>query len=163
MNFDFFFILYCIAFIFFKGSHIIFKKSLLEGSSHNGGRGRNPSLPCTTKRSITTNLKSINNQKCQKIKLHGTLTTKELKKNSIRTTRLVRWLTKRACWLRKTTVRQQTAWVRLAALRQQTQAVAALGETPPLTLESVGKHAREEPVSYIVPSLAPSPAPSPHR
>ena len=39
---------------------------------------------------ITTNLKSINNQKCQKIKLHGTLTTKELKKKSTRTTRLVR-------------------------------------------------------------------------
>ena len=37
-------------------------------------------LPRTTKRRITTNLKSINNQKCQKIKLHGTPTTKELKK-----------------------------------------------------------------------------------
>ena len=39
-------------------------------------------LPLTTKRRITTNLKTINNQKCQKIKLHGTLTTKELKKHS---------------------------------------------------------------------------------
>ena len=29
----------------------------------------------------TTNLKTINNQKCQKIKLHGTLTTKELEKH----------------------------------------------------------------------------------
>ena len=47
-------------------------------------------LPRTTKRRITTNLKSINNQKRQKIKLHGTLTTKELKKKSIRTTRPVR-------------------------------------------------------------------------
>ena len=37
-------------------------------------------LPRTTKRRITTNLKSINNQKFQKIKLHGTPTTKELKK-----------------------------------------------------------------------------------
>ena len=37
-------------------------------------------LPCITKRRITTNLKTINNQKCQKIKLHGSLTTKELKK-----------------------------------------------------------------------------------
>ena len=33
---------------------------------------------------ITTNLKTINNQKCQKIKLHGILTTKELKKHSLR-------------------------------------------------------------------------------
>ena len=47
-------------------------------------------LPPTTKRRITTNLKSINNQKCQKIKLHGTLTTMELKKQSDRTTRWVR-------------------------------------------------------------------------
>ena len=46
-------------------------------------------LPCTTKRSVTTNLKSINNQKHQKIKLQGTLTIKELKKKSTRTTRLV--------------------------------------------------------------------------
>ena len=44
---------------------------------------------------MTTNLKSINNQKCQKIKLHGTLTTKELKKQSTRTTRLVRRWTER--------------------------------------------------------------------
>ena len=36
-------------------------------------------LPHTTKRT-TTNLKSINNQKHQKIKLHGTPTTKELNK-----------------------------------------------------------------------------------
>ena len=61
-----------------------------ESSSQDAGIGRNPSLSCTTKRRITTNLKSINNQKCQKIKLHGTLTTKELKKKSTRTTRLVR-------------------------------------------------------------------------
>ena len=46
----------------------------------DGGVGRNPLLPCTTKRRITTNLKSINNQKRQKIKLHGTPTTKELNK-----------------------------------------------------------------------------------
>ena len=47
-------------------------------------------LPCTTKRRITTNLKSINNQQCQEIKLHGALTTTELKKQSKGTTRLVR-------------------------------------------------------------------------
>ena len=34
--------------------------------------------PCTTKR--TTNLKTRNDQNCQKIKLHGSLTAKELKK-----------------------------------------------------------------------------------
>ena len=51
-------------------------------SSQDGGVGRNPSLPHTTKRRITTNLKSINNQRCQNIKLHGAPTTKELKKQS---------------------------------------------------------------------------------
>ena len=40
--------------------------------------------PCTTKRRIITNLKTINHQNCQKIKLHGTLTKKELKKYSPR-------------------------------------------------------------------------------
>ena len=39
---------------------------------------RNPSLPRTTKRRITTTLKTINNQKSQKIKLHGSPSTKEL-------------------------------------------------------------------------------------
>ena len=38
---------------------------------------------------ITTNLKSINNQKRQKIKLHGTLITKEIKKKSTRRKRPV--------------------------------------------------------------------------
>ena len=41
-------------------------------------------LPCTTKRRVTTNLKTISKQKCHKIKCHGTLTTKELKKHSSR-------------------------------------------------------------------------------
>ena len=41
-------------------------------------------LPHTTKRRITTYLKTINNQNCQKIKLHETPATKELKKNSSR-------------------------------------------------------------------------------
>ena len=36
--------------------------------------------PHTTKRRPTTNLKTKNNQNCQKIKLYGSLTTKELKK-----------------------------------------------------------------------------------
>ena len=58
-------------------------------SSQDGGVGRNPLFPHTTKRRITTNLKLINNQKCQKIKLHRTRTTKKLKKKSTRTTRPV--------------------------------------------------------------------------
>ena len=44
---------------------------------------------------ITTNLKSMNKQKCQKIKLHGTPTTTELKKQSNRTTKPVRRQTER--------------------------------------------------------------------
>ena len=59
-------------------------------SSQDGNIGRKTLLPCTTKWRIITNLKSINNQKHQKIKLHGTPTTKELKKKSTRTTKLVR-------------------------------------------------------------------------
>ena len=62
-------------------------RQLCWSSGQDGGIARNPWLPCTTKSRITTNLKSINKQKHQKIKLHGTLTTKELKKKS---TRLVR-------------------------------------------------------------------------
>ena len=38
-------------------------------SSQDGGKGRDISLPCITKRRTTTNLKSINSQKHQKIKL----------------------------------------------------------------------------------------------
>ena len=59
---------------------VIFQKANLEEYSQDVGIGRDPSLPPKTKRWITTNLKSINNQKWQKIKLHGILTTKELKK-----------------------------------------------------------------------------------
>ena len=69
-------------------------------------------LPHTTKRRITTNLKSINNQKCQKIKLHGTPTAKELKKKLTRITRPLRRQT-----LRKTTLMQQTVGAGLAAVR----------------------------------------------
>ena len=63
----------------------------------DGSVGRNPLLPCTTKRRITTNLISINNQKLQKIKLHRAATTKELKKKSTRTTRPVR-IRSKAVW-----------------------------------------------------------------
>ena len=63
------------------------KKNL--SSDQDGGVNTNPSLPHTTKRRITTNVKLINNQKCQKIKLHGTPTIKELKKQSTRPTKPV--------------------------------------------------------------------------
>ena len=59
-------------------------------SGQDGGIGRNPLLPRTTKRRITTNIRSINKQKCQKIKLHGASTTEKLKKQTNITTRSIR-------------------------------------------------------------------------
>ena len=55
-------------------------------SSQHGGVGRHIVPPHTTKRT-TTNLKTQNNQNCQKIELHGSPTTKELKKHSSRPVR----------------------------------------------------------------------------
>ena len=78
-----------------------------RSSSQDGGVGRNPSLPCTNKRRIITNLKSINNQKCQKIKLHGTPTNKNLKKKinqNNQTSKAAHHIGQ----LRKTWVRQMT-------------------------------------------------------
>ena len=49
-------------------------------SRQNGGVGRYTLPPRTNKRRTTTNLKTKNIQNCQKIKLYGSLTTKELKK-----------------------------------------------------------------------------------
>ena len=49
-------------------------------SGQDGGVGGYTVPPRTTKRRTTTNLKTKNNQNCQKIKLHGSMTTKELKK-----------------------------------------------------------------------------------
>ena len=48
-------------------------------SGQDGGIGRYTLPPHTTKRRAT-NLKTKNNQNCQKIQLYGSLTTKELKK-----------------------------------------------------------------------------------
>ena len=50
----------------------------------DGGIVRNASLPCTTKRRTTTNLKTKTSQNCQKMELYGSLTNKELKKHSSR-------------------------------------------------------------------------------
>ena len=49
-------------------------------SSQNGGIGRHTVPPRTTKRRTITNLKTKNNQNCQKTELYGSPTTKELKK-----------------------------------------------------------------------------------
>ena len=49
-------------------------------SDQDGDIDRYTFPPHTTKRRITTNLKTKNNQNHQKIKLHGNPTTKELKK-----------------------------------------------------------------------------------
>ena len=49
-------------------------------SSQDGSVGRYTLLPCTPKRRVTTNLKTKINQNCQKIELHESLTTKELRK-----------------------------------------------------------------------------------
>ena len=64
-----------------------YKNLIYKNSGQYEGIGRNASLPHTTKRRITTNLKTTNKQNCQKIKLCGTLTTMELKKHSLRTIR----------------------------------------------------------------------------
>ena len=53
-------------------------------SGQDRGVGRHTVPPHTTKRRTTTNLKTQNHQNCQKIKLYGSLTTKELKKHSFR-------------------------------------------------------------------------------
>ena len=61
---------------FFKFWIYRIKLMIIQGSGQDGGIVINASFPRTTKRRITTNLKTINNQKYQEIKLHGTLTTK---------------------------------------------------------------------------------------
>ena len=48
-------------------------------SGQDGSVGRHTLPPCTTKRTAT-NLKTKNNQKCQKIELYGSPATKQLKK-----------------------------------------------------------------------------------
>ena len=71
----------------FYNYYVVYSRNIQFSSEFwpSGGVGRNASLPHSTKRRITTNLKTIYNQNCQNSKLHGTLTTKELKKHSSRT------------------------------------------------------------------------------
>ena len=61
-------------------SQFPFNKSPEGVPGQDGGIGRYTSLLHAAKRRILTNLKTKNNQSCQKIKLYGSLTTKELKK-----------------------------------------------------------------------------------
>ena len=51
-----------------------------KSTSQDGGVGRYTLPPRTTKRRTTRNLKTKNNQNCQKIELYGSPTTKKLKK-----------------------------------------------------------------------------------
>ena len=55
-------------------------KILLLTSGQDGGVGRYTLSSHTTKRRTTANLKTKNNQNCQKIELNGSLIMKELKK-----------------------------------------------------------------------------------
>ena len=143
-------------------------------SGQDGGTGRNPSLPHTTKRRITTNLKSINNQKCQKIKLHGTPTTKELKKQSTRPTRPVRTLGEAAdyeggaSWEKLREVvdhRGRAGWTgnwdsELSGLQWGLSQWEKLPVSHESWLESTD---RADKASCIVPSLAPPPQAVPKR
>ena len=44
----------------------LFQKEILGSSGQDGGVGRNASLPCTTKRRLTTNFKSIKTRTARK-------------------------------------------------------------------------------------------------
>ena len=111
-------------------------------SNQDGGIGRNASLPCTTRRRITTN-----NQKCQKIILHGTLTTKELKKTFIQTKEGQRQETgsqaERICGKIKDCIGKAGLAERETEdskpLAVKTAGVVTVNETPSLTGEFVGK------------------------
>ena len=60
-------------------------------SSQDGGIGRNPSPPCTTKRRKTTNIKSINNQKGQKNQTSWNSNNQRIKQSNRTTGPLRRW------------------------------------------------------------------------
>ena len=71
----------CVLFIKYSPREDATLRKLLRTSLQDGFVGRYTLPPCTTKRRTTTNLKTKNNQNCQKIELFGSPTTKELKKN----------------------------------------------------------------------------------
>ena len=128
---------------------------------------------CVLTQKDTNNQSKTNKQpKPQKIKLHETPTTKELKKKSTRTTRQVRewtigadsekpwqhsrpwgwgWLPSWVGCVGGADLRGKLSWLWAMA------GVAAVGDTPSLTWEFLEKCARDEQVSCTVPSLAPPP------
>ena len=59
---------------------MLFLKIVLRTPGQDVGIGRNASLLHATTRKITTNFKTNNTPNCQKIELHGSLTTKDFKK-----------------------------------------------------------------------------------
>ena len=60
--------------------YLVWKNIHRDTSGKDGGIGRYTLLPRTTTKRTTMNLKTKNNQNCQKIELYGIPTTKELKK-----------------------------------------------------------------------------------
>ena len=80
----------------------------LRTSGQDGGIGRYALHPHIMKRRTTTNLRTKTNQNCQKIELYGSLTTKELKKTFIQTSRRGGdgQLGQRRCWARQWLVEQ---------------------------------------------------------
>ena len=85
------------------------KKLVLSDSGStgkDGGIDRIASLSHTTKRRITTNLKTIKKQKCQKIKLHETPTFAQTNRRG------------RARW-RGFRERLQTTWAKLGCLNKK--------------------------------------------
>ena len=155
-------------------------KVLWWGYGQDGDVGRNALLPCTTKR-ITTNLKTINNQKCQKIKLHRTLTTKGLKKHLPRPVggvELGREVMQQGVGPhRRGRAGWEDSWWGCGLCRQGRLAewetkdsklsvndcgVATAGETPSLIRDSLLESgATVKQVSCLVPSLAPPPQTAP--
>ena len=62
-----------------KDKNFVKNVCLRVTSDQDGGIGRHTLLPWTTKRRITTNFKTKNNQNCQNVQLYGSLTTTDLK------------------------------------------------------------------------------------
>ena len=130
------------------------KKIWWRSSGQDGGTGRNPSLPCTTKRRITTNLKSINNHECQKNQTAWNSNSQEIKEKVNQNNQ-----TGKTPWWGS----GPRGWSGLKAkLRLRADCGLQQGllqwEKLPVSQEFIGKWAGAEQASCTVPSLAP-----PHR
>ena len=73
-----------------SNKHIHSRSEKQKNSGQDGAVGRYTLPPRTTKRRTTTNLKTKNNQNCQKIELYVCPTTNKLKKKH--SSRLVGWV-----------------------------------------------------------------------